>query len=319
MDTKKIAIIGYGELGIAIYRLLRNKPGLIIDVWDKRDNESKLGGIVSSVEVVFVCVPSWCAREALENIKKYLSKKTLVVCLSKGIEPADASAVAKTMADKKAVAGKGKTLKTMDLVLEEILGSKQPFAILSGPMLAEELASNKKGFAVFASKRSKYFDAVSAVFSNTGLRIKYLRDLRGVALCGVLKNIYSLGLGICDGLNLGSNTKGELALEAIKEMIEIVKYLGGKRESVLSEAGAADLIATAFSNFSRNREVGETLAKTGTCCLESEGYKSINSLINLLGKKYLEYPLLTAIKRIVLDNKKPAESFSDLLKNESHI
>ena len=299
MDNKKIAIIGYGELGRAIHRLLRIKTDLIIDVWDKRDHESKLGGIVSSAEVVFVCVPSWCAREALENIKEHLSKKTLVVCLSKGIEE--------------------EMSKTIDRVLAEVFDWNQPFAILSGPMLAEELASNKKGFAVFASKRSKYFDAVSAVFSNTGLRIKYLRDLRGVALCGVLKNIYSLGLGICDGLNLGSNTKGELTLEAIKEMIEIVKYLGGKRESVLSEAGAADLIATAFSNFSRNREVGETLAKTGTCCLESEGYKSINSLINLLGKKYLEYPLLTAIKRIVLDNKKPIDSFSDLLNNGSCI
>ena len=79
MDNKKIAIIGYGELGRAIHRLLRIKTDLIIDVWDKRDHESKLGGIVSSAEVVFVCVPSWCAREALENIKEHLSKKNLQI------------------------------------------------------------------------------------------------------------------------------------------------------------------------------------------------------------------------------------------------
>lgn len=297
-ENTKIAIIGYGELGRALHRLLRNKADLIIDVWDKKNDEGGLGVMVSSAEIIFICVPSWCARIAFEDIKKYLSKKTLVVCLSKGIEE--------------------NTSKTIDRVLNEVFDWNQPFAILSGPMLAEELASNKRGFAVFASKSSKYFTTVSEILSNTGLKIRYSRDMRGVALCGVLKNIYSLGLGICDGLNLGSNTKGKLALEAINEMIEIVKELGGKKESVLSEAGVADLIATAFSNFSRNREVGETLAKTGICCLESEGYKSINSLINLLGKKYTEYHFLNAIKLIVLDNKKPADSFSDLLNNGSH-
>lgn len=295
MNTKKIAIIGYGELGRALHRSLRNKEDLIIDVWDKKDGGNRFGDIVSSAEVIFICVPSWCARSAMEDIKKYLFKKALVVCLSKGIEE--------------------ETSKTADMILKEVFSWNQPLGILSGPMLAEELASSKKGFAVFASKSNKNFNIIADIFDKTNLKIKYSKDLRGVALCGVLKNIYSLGLGICDGLNLGSNTKGELALEAIKEMIEIVECLGGKKNSVLSEAGIGDLIATAFSNFSRNREVGETLAKTGICCLESEGYKSIYSLIGLLGKKYSEYPFLMAIRSIVLDNKKPANSFSDLFNN----
>ncbi|MHB9019716.1 MAG: NAD(P)H-dependent glycerol-3-phosphate dehydrogenase [Minisyncoccota bacterium] len=297
MENKKIAIIGYGELGRAIHRSLRNKLDLIIETWDKKDQESKLKGVVSSSEVIFLCVPSWCARVALENIKNYLSKKALVVCLSKGIEDG--------------------TFKTVDQILEEVFDSRQAFAILSGPMLAEELASNKMGFAVLASKKKKDSLVVSDIFSKTNLKVKYSNDLRGVALCGVLKNIYSLGLGICDGLNLGGNTKGKLTLEAIKEMSEIIVYLGGKKASVFSEAGIGDLISTAFSNFSRNREVGETLAKTGICCLESEGYKSVESLINLLDKKYLELPFLAAIKKIVLDNKKPADSFADLISNEN--
>lgn len=289
----KIAIIGYGEIGRALHRLLRDKTFLDIEVWDKKDREGGLERVVSMADVIFLCVPSWCARAALENIKKYLSKKSLVVCLSKGIEE--------------------KTLKTVDLVLGEVLGSKQSFAILSGPMLAEELVSNKKGFAVLASKNSKCLAIILDIFKGANLKIKYSKDIRGVALCGVLKNIYSLGLGICDGLNLGSNSKGKLSVEAIREMVAIVGYLGGKKESVLGEAGIGDFVATAFSGFSRNREVGETLAKTGICCLESEGYKSVDSLITLIGKKYLEFPFITAIKLIVLDNKKPIDSFSDLL------
>ena len=297
MNNKKIAIIGYGELGRAVHKILEKKKDLSIGIWDKKDQEIKLSGVVSSAEVVFICVPSWCVREALENIKKYLSKKALIVCLSKGIEMG--------------------TSKTIDVVLKEILGSKQSLAILSGPMLAEELMSGKNGFAVFASKNKKDFYVIFDIFRGTNLKIEYSKDMKGVALCGVLKNIYALGLGICDGLGLGSNAKGKLAGEAIKEMTEIVKYLGGKKESVFSVAGTADLIATAFSNFSRNREVGEELGRTGVCCLESEGYKSTKSLMNLLGKKSSLLPFLMAIKLIVLDNKNPASSFSDLLRNEN--
>lgn len=293
MNNKKIAIIGYGELGRAVHKILKKKKDLSIGIWDKKDQKIKLSGVVSLAEIVFVCVPSWCVREALENIKKYLSKEALIVCLSKGIETG--------------------TSKTIDAVLEEILSSKQSLALLSGPMLAEELMSGKNGFAVFASKNKKVFSAVSDIFSGTNLKIEYSKDMKGVTLCGVLKNIYALGLGICDGLNLGSNAKGKLTGEAVKEMAEIVKYLGGKKESVLSEAGAADLVATAFSSFSRNREVGEELGKTGACCLESEGFKSVNSMAKLLGKKAGKLPFFNALKFIILENQKPENVFRDIL------
>jgi len=294
MRNIKIAIIGYGELGKAIHRLLKNNVDLSIEIWDKKDKNGGLKDAVSLAEIVFVCVPSWCAREALEGIKIHLNKKSLVICLSKGIED--------------------KTSKTIDLILDEVLGSKINFAILSGPMIAEELLSNKKGFAILASKNKRNFTLASAIFNHTNLIIKYSKDLRGVALCGVLKNIYALGIGICDGLNLGGNSKGALFIEAIKEMTEIVGFLGGKKESVYSYSGVGDLTTTAFSNFSRNREVGETLAKTGICCLESEGYKSMNSLIKIIGKGYIKFPFLKAIKSIILDNKKSLDAFSDLLK-----
>mgnify|MGYP001559747668 CR=1 FL=1 len=70
MNTQKIAIIGYGELGKAIHKLLKNKSDLIVDIWDKKYHESKLSGVISSANIIFICVPSWCVRGALERIKK---------------------------------------------------------------------------------------------------------------------------------------------------------------------------------------------------------------------------------------------------------
>ncbi len=291
--NKKIAIIGYGELGRAIHKILENKPGLSIGVWDKKDEIYKLKTVISSAEIIFLCVPSWCVRDAAKNIECYLSKNSLIVSLSKGIE--------------------SEKMKTMDLVLGESFNKHQPFGLLSGPMLAEEISSGKKGFAVFACKNKKYFKFISEIFKGTDLNIKYSSDLRGVAICGVLKNIYSLGLGICDGLNLGNNTKGVLTSLAIQEMSEMVVEMGGNKKTVFDDAGMSDFIATAFSSFSRNREVGEKLAKTGICCLESEGYKSIYSLVGLLGNKYKKFWFLSALKSIVLDKKDCVGAFSELL------
>ena len=291
---KKIAIIGYGELGRAIHKVLKQKSGLDIKVYDKKGGQGQLAldESVSSANLIFICVPSWCVREALADIKPFLDKKALVVCMAKGIEET--------------------TLKTMDIVLSEELGDKAKTAILSGPMLAEELSAGKKGFAVAASKNKKDFARLEEIFHSTGLAVEYSKDLRGIALCGVLKNIYALGLGIVDGLELGGNTKGKLSAIAIMEMMAAVKLLGGKEKTALGIAGAGDFITTGFSRYSRNREVGEELAKTGVCCLESEGYKSIASIIKLLGKTNDKMLFLNALKSIILENQSPKTVFGEL-------
>ncbi|MCL5017597.1 MAG: hypothetical protein M1155_03015 [Patescibacteria group bacterium] len=291
MGIKKIAIIGYGQLGRAIHGLLKNRVDLIIETWDKNGSadQKELSSAISGAEVVFICVPSWHVREAISAIKKYLDKLAIVVCLAKGIEE--------------------NSLKTMDAVMSDELPKGQSLAILGGPMLAEELSAGKNGFAAVAIKSRKDFRKIFGIFKETRLIITYSSDLKGVAFSGVLKNIYALGLGIVDGLDLGKNTKGSLVAMAIGEMRKINKILGGKDITVLGNAGLGDLVSTGFSQYSRNRETGEGLGKTGICCLESEGYRSLASIVGLLGKNKDKFPFLIALASIVLDNKKPADVF----------
>lgn len=189
--------------------------------------------------------------------------------------------------------------------MAEVLPAKQLFLVLSGPMLARELAGGKRGFAVLAAKNKKDFSRVADIFKETKLELMYSSDLRGVSLCGVLKNIYAVGLGIIDGLEAGSNSKGEYAALAICEMAEIIKILGGKKETALGTAGAGDLIATAFSPLSRNRKTGEELGKTNVCCLQSEGSRSVGPVVKLLGKNAAKFKFLGILKSIILDGKEP--------------
>lgn len=281
-----ITIIGAGEIGRAISFIL-NKKGLNINLWDKdlgqAPNQKPLSQIIPDSEIIFICAPSWAVREVLNNLLPYLRKQILIV-LSKGIE-------------------KG-TDKTIDLVLEEILRKKKiRFGLLYGPMIAEELMKGLEGAGIVASKNIEVFWKIAEVFKDTPLKIEYSKDTRGVGLCGPLKNIYAIKMGMADALGNGENSEGIIITQATEEMKRILKILKCNSETAYTLAGLGDLVATGSSKYSRNRETGEKLVKGDVLDTNSEGVISLKAIVNLLGPRLNEFPLLLELKQRILDNK----------------
>jgi len=298
--SKNVVIIGAGEIGLSLGRILRTKD-LAVRFWDKNSKTIEaLGGeeqglpeIIPSAGVIFLCVPSWSVREALIYITPYLNKQTILVAVSKGIEVG--------------------TLKTIDQIISSQLPKSQPWALLSGMMLAEEIREGLFGGAVVASNKSSTSQEIINLFSSTNLYLEKTNDLHGAALCGVLKNVYSLVLGISYGLNLGENARGFLAVKSLTEMKKIISLLGGKQETVLGLAGLGDFIATGLSNFSKNHQAGIALTKNKIPPIQSEGLNSLSSLIILLGTKYKKFPLLCSLYEIVQGNLDTEEGFKKIL------
>lgn len=278
---ERVVIIGAGAIGSAIERLLRSnriKP----EMWDidpkKVTRRMSLSEIVPRADVMFVCVASWSVRAALASIAPHLSKQTAVVLLAKGIEP--------------------ETGLTMDRFVAHALPG-QPFALLAGPMLAKEIMLGKPAAAVIATKNKKASRLIRHLFVGTTLSIDTSSDVRGVALCGVLKNIYAIGFGIADGLAWGANEKGMLATQSLNEMRDILPILGGRAETALGQAGLADLIATGFSRYSKNHALGVALAKTGKAPFQTEGRSSLPFLASMLGKRTRQVPLLEMLVQVL--------------------
>ena len=298
--NKKIVIIGAGEIGLSLGRILRQKE-YHIKFWDKDPKalevlggeETNLPEIIPEAEFVFLCIPSWAVREALIYITPYLSKKTVIVSVSKGIEL--------------------NSLRTVDQILATVLAKTQPWALLSGMMIAEEIREGMYGGGLIAAKELKTAKVVAGLFSETNLVIQSSIDVRGVALCGVLKNIYSLALGISYGLELGENARGMIVVKALAEIKKIVSILGGKQETVLGPAGIGDLISTGFSSFSKNHQAGSQLARGRVENFGSEGLASLSSMIILLGVKYKKMPLLSAINEIVQGDVEAGKAFQGIL------
>ena len=102
---------------------------------------------------------------------------------------------------------------------------------------------------------------VQAVVSGPTLRAYTSTDLIGVEIGGTLKNVYALGAGLCDGLGLGSNAKAAMLTRSLQEMARLGEALGARPETFLGLGGVGDLMATAHGSWSRNRSLGEQLAK----------------------------------------------------------
>jgi glycerol-3-phosphate dehydrogenase (NAD(P)+) len=288
---KRIVIIGQGPAGKAVLHLLKNtKNKVSIECWDidikACPSRKPLDIIIPKADILFLCIPSWAIRAASQDLGHLMKSHTRIVSVSKGLDRA--------------------CEKTIGELLKEVFPSNKNIALLSGPMLATELLDGKLGAAVIASPSKTVQEDLKMVFKGTKLRVTTSGDIQGVSLCGILKNVYAIGLGIAQALHPGDNFRGIFAQETVDEMARIVKKLGGRKETVYSYAGIGDLIATGFSKHSKNHTYGRILVETGTRPdFDSEGSISIGPLAKKLGSSQKEFPIFKTIHDIILKKKDP--------------
>jgi glycerol-3-phosphate dehydrogenase (NAD(P)+) len=292
----KVAIIGAGEIGQAIAHVISSYSAADIILWDKDESkipdQPDLKDLVPTADTVFMCIPSWAMRAGLTEIKEAnLNPRAFIISIAKGVER--------------------ETNQTRDQVIDEAVPN-QIFAVLGGPLLAEEITADMAGMGVLATGSQSLADSAHTLFSQSRVKLEDSADVRGVAVAGVLKNVYALGLGMVAGLNLGHNFRGWFVRQALSEMRQAIMALGGQGETAYGSAGAGDLIATGFSSDSSNYQTGKDLAEQGSTEKKSEGYVSLPQVLELLGDTANKLKLMQAVKEVVIENKSPAEVYAKL-------
>ena len=291
----RAAFIGAGKLGSAIGGLIRENAASV-EFWDKNPalvpDQRPLERVAAEADVLFFCVPSWALPEAFASAAPHVRRAATVVCVSKGIEKRSGL--------------------TVDALFARAFPSGPRFVFLGGAMLAAELAAGTGGAGAAATKSAAAWKTLSALFAGTRCKLERSADVRGAVMCGILKNVYALGLGMADGLGWGNNLKGWLAASALREMAGMLPLLGGRASTAYSSAGAGDLLATGFSGHSTHRKAGCDLAATGKIDNVCEGMLAIAPLQKRLGRRAKKFPLFRAIKEIVLLKKPPKSLFDHL-------
>jgi len=291
----QIGIIGAGAFGSAIGQSLTRAKTQVL-FYDKDPTRTTTGSIediVKTCEVILLCVPSWEVEYVANEIHKHAhpSNPSLVIATSKGVV---------------------KGFVTMDQLLASHLPKHFAIGVLGGAMIAEEITQQRPANGVLALSEMSYFEPLRSQLAQAKLFMQPASDTKGVALCSALKNVYTIALGMSDGLRLGLNAKGWLAVEALTEMRRLVSQLGGDRYIVDTIAGLGDLMSSSFGSDSFNYRIGKSLSEgIVNEHVKSEGLVTLSELSHKI--KLTDYPLARVIEQATFHYGKPqklAELFS---------
>lgn len=312
----KVAVIGAGNLGTALAQLIATN-GYTVGLWNydskpleqiaKNRQSSFLRGVkldkkivpitdlaeaAESAEVLFLTVSSPHVRKMAAALSGLISSQAIPVSTAKGIETKTGLNMAEVMAEE---------LKSVN---------RRRLTVMSGPSLANEFVEGVPTAVVLAGRDRLSAKQVRRFLENENFKVSLSSDVAGVALCGALKNIYSVALGLCEGLGYGMNAKALMATVALLEMEDLVKAVGGKKETVHGLAGHGDLMVTAFGK-SRNRQFGRQLAKVkkadllGSDKKTIEGRQACAAAVKLVQKHKLDLALLPVLDRILHKGRPP--------------
>ena len=191
---------------------------------------------------VIFAVPCNTMRRNLKDAADHLSGSPLVISASKGLERESGLRMSQIMEEE----------------LPRDIHSR--ICVLSGPNLAREIISDQPASASLAAADEATAQEAQALLSSGTFRVYTNPDVVGVELGGALKNIVALGAGVCDGLQLGNNTKAAFVTRGLAEITRLGVAAGANPMTFAGLAGMGDLVATCYSPLSRNRHVGEQLA-----------------------------------------------------------
>jgi len=201
------------------------------------------GAALTGVALVIVVVPSERFRENLQRIGPHLPADAVVLSATKGLElPAG---------------------RRMSEVWSEEMPGHPPgrFAVLSGPNLAGEVIAGKPAVTVVAASEEESRSLVQDALMSPAFRVYTSDDVVGVEMGGSLKNIIALAAGIADGMDVGDNAKAALVTRGLNEIGRLGIAAGAQLMTFAGLAGLGDVMATCASPLSRNRRVGEELAR----------------------------------------------------------
>ena len=271
----KVLILGYGEMGHAMECLLAENHD--VHIWS-RSAKTSLEDEAASAQLILFCLPVNAHLEVIRRIHPVLKEGSICLTIAKGLAESG---------------------QTASQIFDDVLGHKQHFGLIYGPMIAEEIRLGRYAFADVALSQIQDFASIKHLFQGSKLVCRQVSDMTGSSWSVILKNVYAIMFGIADGLQLGANMRGHLMVAALSELSSIVKSFGAEANTPYSYAGLGDLLTTATSENSHHHELGRKLASGQFGDIAGEGVHTLR----MVEKYHLfdshSYPLFTLISDIV--------------------
>ncbi|MGB3789533.1 MAG: NAD(P)H-dependent glycerol-3-phosphate dehydrogenase [Phormidesmis sp.] len=298
----KLAVLGRGAWGSALARLAQGN-GHQVEMWSRRGDLS-LGDAIADADVILSAISMKGVASLSEQLRQLsIPPAAILVTATKGLDP------------------------DTTLTPSQIFQSAFPdhaVAVLSGPNLSKEIEQGLPAATVLASTDLTAATTVQQLLSSDSFRVYTSGDPLGAELGGTLKNVMAIAVGVCDGLDLGTNAKSALITRALPEVIRIGLHLGATEvETFYGLSGLGDMLATCSSSLSRNYRVGYGLAqgKPLEQILEelggtAEGVNTAQVLIAIANRENIPAPISRQVYRLITGRITPKEAVEALMDRE---
>ena len=323
----KITVVGAGTWGTALGRALAlNRQQVCI--WSRFQEEtdhlsatrrhphlpgsvipdsivftSDTGRAAENADYLIMAVPSVYTRETAHDFAPYINEKSILISAAKGIESGTLMTLTEVIGDELVKAGK-----------------KNTTVALSGPTHAEEVARDLPTLIVCACEDLEAARKVQSLFDGTCIRPYVNPDAKGVQICGALKNVEALAVGIARGLGYGDNTCAAMITRGMEEIRRLGLAMCCREKTFFGLAGIGDLIVTATSQHSRNnrcgyligqgRSVEDAVKEIG---MVVEGMNALPAAVALCERFGMDMPLINAVRSVIQDQARPSDVVRELM------
>jgi glycerol-3-phosphate dehydrogenase (NAD(P)+) len=259
------------------------------------------GRIPPGLDGLVVAVPAQALRRTISS--ELFSRKLPLLSGAKGIEH--------------------DTRLRMSQVLSELGWTTERISVVSGPNLAHEVARGLPAATVVASTSAAEAERWQRALSVGAFRAYRSDDVTGVELGGALKNIVAIAAGAAVGLGMGANAVAAIMTRGLAEMTRLGVAMGARALTFQGLAGVGDLAATCYSELSRNRRLGELLAR-GMAPAEAvraigeavEGAATAPVALDLARSLGVEMPIAEQVAAVLAGTATVPRAMADLLRRE---
>ncbi len=319
-SDKPVGVVGAGSFGSAIANILAKNTDVIIyarnpEVVREMENTRKLNDmaindritptndlkfVADSCDTIFPIIPSENFPQLIEDLSPYLKPYHFLIHGTKGL------IVGKRNWDK----DEDKKITKEDVFTMSRLIREKSLVVrigcLAGPNLARELAGNQPAATVVASRFDEVIAEGQHLLRNDFFQVYGSKDLLGIELAGVLKNIIAIAAGALSGMGFGENARSMLISRGLIEMIWVGQLLGADTRAFLGLAGIGDLVATCSSTLSRNFTVGKRLGRgekiediQKTMEETAEGINTIKIIVRLVKNYKMRAPITESLYKVI--------------------
>lgn len=244
-----------------------------------------IAAALEAADAALLAVPAQFLRGVLDRLRTHFRSGLPLLHCAKGIETG--------------------SLAMMSQVGTEILPDC-PFAVLSGPSFAAEVARDLPTAVTIASADAGLAEHFTAALGSNRFRPYLSQDCAGVEIGGAVKNVLAIGCGIVVGRGLGENARAALITRGLAEMARLGTALGAQAETFRGLSGLGDMVLTCTAGQSRNYALGLALGRGQSLDTALAGRRTVvegvataGAVTEMAARLKIDMPICAAVEAVL--------------------